>query len=82
MPKALGYNKTAATVPNLLQLLPKRLKESLYVVWLDNLFLSTKLFEYLRELGFGAIGTAWTSSGICADFVAKKKADAKNDNIL
>ena len=32
VPKALGYNKTAATVPYLLQLLPKRPKESPYIV--------------------------------------------------
>ena len=81
VPKALGCNKTAATVPYLLQLLPKRPKESPYVVWLDNLFSSTKLFGYLWELGFGATGTARTNSGICADFVAKKQADAKNDTI-
>lgn len=81
VPKALGRNKTAATVPYLLQLLPKRPKESPYVVWLDNLFSSTKLFGYLRELGFGATGTARTNSGICADFVAKKQVDAKKDDI-
>jgi hypothetical protein len=81
VPKALGRNRTAATVPYLLQLLPKRPKESPYVVWLDNLFSSTKLFEYLQELGFGATGTARINSGICADFVAKKQADAKKDEI-
>jgi hypothetical protein len=32
VPKALGRNKTAAIVPYLLQLLPKRPKESPYVV--------------------------------------------------
>jgi hypothetical protein len=51
VPSALGRNKTAATVPYLLQLLPKRPPNSPYIVWLDNLFSSTKLFRYLRELG-------------------------------
>ena len=81
MSKALGHNKTTATVPYLLQLLPKRPKESPYVIWLDNLFSSTKLFEYLQELGFGVTGTARINSGICADFIAKKQANAKKDEI-
>jgi hypothetical protein len=58
VPKQLGQNRTAATVPYLLGKLPKRLPDSLYIVWLDNLFSSTKLFDYLRDLGFGATGTA------------------------
>jgi hypothetical protein len=61
--------------------LPKRPLDSPYVVWLDNLFSSTKLFGYLQQLGFGATGTARTNSGICADFVAKKQADRKKDEI-
>jgi hypothetical protein len=80
--KALGKNKTAATVPHLLELLLKRLQGSLYIIWLDNLFSSTKLFGYLQDLGYGATGTARTNSGICAEFVAKKQADQKKDNIL
>jgi hypothetical protein len=81
VPQALGQNKTAATVPFLLQLLPSRPLDSPYVVWLDNLFSSTKLFAYLRELGYGATGTARTNSGICADFVARKQIDKKKDSI-
>ena len=81
IPKALGKNKTAATVPFLLELLPKRPTNSPYIVWLDNLFSSTKLFEHLRQLGFGATGTARINSGICADFVAKKQADQKKVSI-
>jgi hypothetical protein len=45
------------------------------------LFSSTKLFEYLRDQGYGATGTARINSGICADFVAKKQVDQKKDNI-
>ena len=77
MPRALGCNKTAATVPYLLGLLLKRPKESPYIVWLDNLFSSTKLFGYLRQLGYGATGTARTHSGICAEFVSRKQADQR-----
>jgi hypothetical protein len=82
IPKALGKNKTAATVPYLLELLPKRLRDSPYIVWLDNLFSSTKLFDYLQDQGYGATGTARVNSGICADFVSKKQADQKKDSIL
>jgi hypothetical protein len=73
--KELGKNKTTATVLHLLKLLPKRPLDLLYIVWLDNLFSSTKLFGYLQDQGYGATGTARTNSGVCADFVAKKQAD-------
>jgi Transposase IS4 len=63
----------------LLQLLTKRPIESPYVVWLDNLFSSTKLFEFLRKEGFGATGTARTNSGIYSGFVEKKKLDKAKD---
>jgi hypothetical protein len=75
VPCALSYNKTAATVPYLLGLLLKRPQESLYIVWLDNLFSSTKLFGYLRQIGYGATGTARTNSGICAEFIGRKQTD-------
>jgi hypothetical protein len=51
-----------------------------YCVWLDNLFTSTTLFSYLRNLGYGAAGTARTNSGICKDFVTKKKAEQANQH--
>jgi hypothetical protein len=82
MSQALGQNKTVATVLYLLQLLSKRSLDSLYIVWLDNLFSSTKLFRCLQQLGFGATDTACTNSDICVNFVVKKQADQKKDNIL
>jgi hypothetical protein len=72
VPKQLGQNKTAAAVPFLLELLPK-VPGLRYVVWLDNLFTSTKLLTYLRELGHGVVSTCRTNSGICKAFVNKKK---------
>jgi hypothetical protein len=80
IPKELGNNKTAAVVPFLLNLLPK-IPGFQYVVWLDNLFTSTNLLNYLRTLGYGATGTCRTNSGICQDFVDKKTKDSKVDNI-
>jgi hypothetical protein len=52
-----------------------------YVVWLDNLFVSTKLLRYLRDLDYGAAGTCRTNSGICKAFVERKKSDKKVDKI-
>jgi hypothetical protein len=66
-------------VPFLLRLLPKQPPEAPYVVWLDNLFSSTKLFEYLRKEGIGATGTARANSGIYTEFVQKKKLDKAKD---
>jgi Transposase IS4 len=66
-------------VPYLLKLLPMRPIESPYIVWLDNLFSSTKLFSFLRKEGFGATGTARTNSGICLEFVQKKRLDKAKD---
>jgi hypothetical protein len=63
----------------LLGKLPTRPKDSPYVVWLDNLFGSTKLLNYLRSLGYGCTATARTNSGICKEFVAKKQLDKKAD---
>jgi hypothetical protein len=62
-------------VPHLLELLLKRLPDLLYIVWLDNLFSSTKLFGYLQQQGFGVTGIACSNSGICTNFVSKKQAD-------
>jgi hypothetical protein len=52
-----------------------------YCVRLDNLFVSTQLFLYLRTLGYGAAGTCRTNSGICQEFVNKKKAEQTNQRI-
>jgi hypothetical protein len=79
-PKGSQINPTQSVVVNLLQRLPKPPigPTFRYCVWLDNLFVSTTLLSYLRKLGYGAAGTARTNSGICKDFVAKKKAEQSN----
>ena len=82
VPKGLGINPTQAVVVTLLQTLPKIVGLSLrYCVYLDNLFISTTLFSYLRRLGYGAAGTCRTNSGICQEFVVKKKAEQANQSI-
>jgi hypothetical protein len=62
-----GINPTQAVVVTLLKTLPNPPTGPglRYCIWLDNLFVSTKLFSYLRTLGIGAAGTCRTNSGIC-----------------
>jgi hypothetical protein len=76
----LASNKTAATVLFLLDSLPKGLGFR-YVVWLDNLFVSTKLLRHLQDHDYGAVGTCRTNSGICKAFGNLKNKDKKEDFI-
>ena len=39
------------------------------------------MLEYLKKTGYGATGTCWINSGICEQFVEKKKIDRKKDVI-
>jgi hypothetical protein len=78
VPAELGNNKIAAVVLFLLELLPK-VPDSLYVVYLDNLFTSTKLLRCLRTHGYGAASTCHTNSGICKTFVERKNEDKRKD---
>jgi len=39
------------------------------------------LLEYLKKAGYGATGTCQINSGICEQFVEKKKVDRKKDAI-
>ena len=82
-PQGSGINPTQAVVVTLLKTLPNPpTGPSLrYCVWLDNLFVSTTFFSYLRRLGYGAAGTCRTNSGICQEFVLKKKAEQANQSI-
>jgi hypothetical protein len=82
-PTGSGINPTQGVVVNLLLGLrkPPIGLTFRYCVWLDNLFVSTTLLSYLRKLGYGAAGTARTNSGICQEFVAKKKAEQSNQYI-
>jgi hypothetical protein len=82
-PPGSGINPTQAVVVTLLQTLqnPPTGPSLQYCVWLDNLFVSTTLFSYLRRLGYGAAGTCRTNSGICQEFVLKKKAEQANQSI-
>ena len=75
-----GGNKTQAMVVHLLEQLPKRDSPYTYHVYLDNLFVSTKLLELLRSLGYAATGTCRTTSGILSELIKLKSKDkGKNE---
>lgn len=68
---------------NLLKLLPPTINSNQhYVVWLDNLFTSTTLLSYLKELGYGAAGTCRANSGIHKDFVEAQKREKSSGQRL
>lgn len=81
IPPELEGNKTAAVVLFLLESLPKVPLPNQYVVFLDNLFTSTKLLRCLRSHRYSAVGTCRTNSGICQPLVDRKAKDKKEDLI-
>jgi hypothetical protein len=76
--KIKGLNATQSVVPTLLNQLPK----ATYHVYLDNLFTSTQLLEYLRSEGFAATGTCTVSSGVHEDIVYLKKTQERGANAM
>jgi hypothetical protein len=59
-----GGNKTQAVVLHLIGRLPKPPTGLGYHVFLNNLFVSTKLVEYARAQGIGVIGTCKDNGGV------------------
>jgi hypothetical protein len=70
-----GFTKTEAVVLTLMSWLPNGGKGT--VVYLDNLFTSSRLLRELRHMGIGACGTTRTSTTRREDHDAK--FDAKFD---
>jgi hypothetical protein len=70
-----GGNKTQAVVVHLLEQLPRRDPPYAYHVYLDNLFVSEKLLELLRSLGYAATGTCRTNSGVLSELIELKSKD-------
>jgi hypothetical protein len=75
-PKKL--NPTQAIIPALLKLLPK----ASYYVYLDNLFTSNQLLEYLQKEGFAATSTCRKLSGVIQDIVTLKNTREKGQNVM
>jgi Transposase IS4 len=75
-----GGNKTQAVVLHLIKRLPKPPKGSGYHVYLDNLFVSTRMVEYARSQGVGITGTCRDTGGVIQELLDLKKKD-KSDVI-
>jgi hypothetical protein len=73
-----GGNKTQAVVLHLIGQLPKPPRGSGYHIFLDNLFVSTKLVEYARVQGIGITGTCRDNGGVIQELLDLKKSDKKD----
>jgi hypothetical protein len=69
--KVIALNSTQSVVIALINLLPN----SIYHVFVDNLFSSPDLFLSLRQHGHGATGTARPNCGIFKELIDAKKKD-------
>jgi hypothetical protein len=59
-----GGNKTQAVVLHLIKRLPKPPKGLGYHVFLDNLFISTRMVKYARSQGVGITSTCRDNGGV------------------
>jgi hypothetical protein len=72
-----GGDKTQVVILHLIGRLPKPPPGSGYYIFLDNLFVSTKLVEYARAQGIGVTGTCRDNKGVIQEFLDLKKSDKK-----
>ena len=75
--RKLKLPETSMIVVELLKTFPTPWMSTVFV---DNFFSSTKLFTYLKTIGFAACGTSKAGSGINIDQVALKIVSTKKDN--
>jgi len=73
-----GGNKTQAIVLHLIKRLLKPPTGSRYHVFLDNLFVSTKLVEYARAQGIGVTSTCKDNKGVVQELLDFKKLNKKD----
>jgi hypothetical protein len=73
-----GGNKTQVVVLHLIKRLLKPPTGSRYYVFLDNLFVFTKLVEYARAQGIGVTGTCKDNRGVVQELLNLKKSDKKD----
>jgi hypothetical protein len=71
-------NKIQAIVLYLIKRLLKPLQGSGYHVFLDNLFVSTRLVEYARSQGVGVTGTCQEKGAIIQELLDLKKSDRRD----
>ncbi len=73
-----GGNKTQAVILHLIKRLPKPLQGSGYHVFLDNLFVSTRLVEYARSQGVNVTGTCREKGAVIQELLDLKKSDRRD----
>jgi hypothetical protein len=73
-----GGNKTQAVALHLINRLPKPPLGCSYHVFLDNLFVSTKMVEYARSIGIAVTGTCRDTGGVIQELLDLKKKDKKD----
>jgi hypothetical protein len=71
-------NKTQAVVLHLIKQLPKPPKGSGYHVFLDNLFISTRMVKYARSQGVGITSTCRDNGGVIQELLDLKKKDKRD----
>jgi hypothetical protein len=79
VPKMEPLNPTQSVVPFLMKKLPNW-EEGRYHVFMDNLFTSTPLLEYLHRCRIGASGTAKEGAGLHQDIVTLNRSEKGKDN--
>ncbi len=73
-----GGNKTQVVALHLISRLPKPPAGYSYYVFLDNLFVSTKMVEYARSIGIAVTGTCRDTGGVIQELLDLKKKDKKD----
>jgi hypothetical protein len=71
-------NKTQAVVLHLVNQLPKPPRGSGYYVFLDNLFVSTRMVKYARSQGVGITSTCRDTARVIQELLDLKKEDKKD----
>jgi hypothetical protein len=73
-----GGNKTQAVALHLISRLPKPSLGYSYHVFLNNLFISTRMVKYARSLGIAITGTCRENGGVIQELLDLKKGDKKD----
>jgi len=73
-----GGNKTQVVALHLIKRLPKPPLGCSYHVFLDNLFVSTKMVQYARFIGIAVTSTCKDIRGVIQELLNLKKKDKKD----
>jgi hypothetical protein len=73
-----GGNKIQAVVLHLIKRLSELPQGSGYHIYLDNLFVFTRMVKYARSQGVGITGTCRDNGGVIQELLDLKKKDKKD----